>query len=297
MWIDLFMSVYVYPGRESAPFRHVMCVCVPSCIIILCWFHDCSVARPMPNDTHETKEEASNPEADYLHSINVFLGLIDDQLPPASCPGTMSNDADAGSIQCPYFPDYRSLHAVEVNLGRLEDVDCADSGDVGLHLNGCNPHTLPSFGTLPQRWQIEACLTALFDTGHMLIVPSDQPPIPGGNHVVDGQTVVQGLDVLVQGNCDRPNNCHSTCHLSLRVLNDARSRERGDEHYTLCLLETDDDDEAFARQIHPLIDEINYLEGKLFNDLRAEKSYKLRLFISGDCKFLQIAKLCQSNRA
>jgi hypothetical protein len=160
----------------------------------------------MPNDTYETKEAASNPEADYLHSINVFLGLIDDQLPPASCPGTMSNDAGAGSIQCPYFPDYRSLHAVEVNLGRLEDVDYADSGDVGLHLNGCNPHTLPSFGTLPQRWHIEACLTALFDTGHMLIVPSDQPPIPGGNPFVDGQTVIQGLDVLVQGNCDRPNN-------------------------------------------------------------------------------------------
>jgi hypothetical protein len=256
-------------------------------------FHACISARSVTDATCEAKDAPFNPEADYLHSINVFLGLIEGQLPPAPRPGTVSDDA---AMPFPYFPDYKSLHAVKVNLGRLEDVDSRKVRS--MHTNPpkqCDPHAMPSSGSLPepQHCQIESCLTALFSNGQMNIVPSD---IQQGNNLLDGQTLIKGLDVLVQGNCDRLDNCHSNVHLSLRVLNDARSRRFPDEHYTLCLLETDDNDDILDRQIKPLVDEIHFLDGKLFNDLRSEASYKLRMFISGDWKFLEIAKRCQSDR-
>ena len=76
----------------------------------------------MADDTYETKEAMSNPEAEYLHSIHVFVGLIEEQVPPASCPATMCNDADAGDpvldgthIHTPHTHTY--THITQLSAG------------------------------------------------------------------------------------------------------------------------------------------------------------------------------------
>jgi hypothetical protein len=99
---------------------------------------------------------------------------------------------------------------------------------------------------------------------------------------------VQYLDILVQGD-GRDFGAHcSNVRMSFAILNEGRAVARPGKHYTLGIMDTDEDHATLDHNLGDLFTEINHLEGRDFYDPRAKKTYRLRMFLSGDWKFLKI---------
>jgi hypothetical protein len=160
-----------------------------------------------------------------------------------------------------------------------------DDGGYGLTIEESIPSSHADKSRATVQVSLLAYVTALFNASLVNMGPSQQPYQQDEKAPDDG---IEFLDLLLQGDGRNMGKRCSNVQMSFAILNEGREVARSIKHHTLGIMDSQEDHSTLALNFKSLLAEVNDLEGKLFTDPITGVTYRIRMFLSGDWKFLRI---------